>query len=56
MNEFEEVQKTSQKIINVLNESKLSGMTIYYMMKDILMNIESQLRAPVKEDKDEKKD
>lgn len=54
--EFEMVNETADKIFKVLNESGLSGMTIYYMMKDIVMSIENQLKAPVKEDKDEKKD
>lgn len=47
--EFEVVNETANKIFEILNNSKLSGMTIYYMMKDIVLNIENQLRAPVEE-------
>lgn len=51
--EFEIVNETANKIFEILNNSKLSGMTIYYMMKDIVLNIENQLRAPVEEAENE---
>lgn len=47
MNEFDKVNATMEKIFKVLNEAKLSGMTIYYMMKDITQMIAEQLSRPV---------
>lgn len=44
MNEFEAVQKTMEKIFAVLNESKLSGMTIYYMLGDIQNMVKNQIQ------------
>jgi len=54
MNEFESVQKTVDKIFAVLNESKLSGMTIYYMLGDIQRMVKDQIQNPntVKSDAD----
>ena len=57
MNEFDKVNATMEKIFKVLNEAKLSGMTIYYMMKDITQMIAEQLSRPVtKEGKHEGED
>ena len=46
MNEFEEVQQTTGKIIDALNESKLSGMTLYYMLGDIQNMVLDQIKNP----------
>ncbi len=46
MNEFEAVQQTTGKIIDALNESKLSGMTIYYMLGDIQNMVLDQIKNP----------
>ena len=46
MNEFEEVQKVTEKIFGALNEAKLSGMTIYYMLGDIQNMVLEQIKNP----------
>lgn len=46
MNEFEAVQQTTGKIIDALNESKLSGMTLYYMLGDIQNMVLDQIKNP----------
>lgn len=56
MNEFEEVQKTMDKIFKVLNEAKLSGMTIYYLLGDIQRMVRDQIQNPVKKNDDPKSD
>ena len=47
MNEFEEVNATIEKIFKVLNEAKLSGMTIYYMLGDIQNMVKEQIQKPM---------
>ena len=47
MNEFEEVNATMEKIFKVLNEAKLSGMTIYYMLGDIQNMVKEQIQKPM---------
>lgn len=49
MNEFEAVQKTTDKIIEALNESKLSGMTCYYMLGNIQNMVLEQIKTPMQE-------
>jgi len=56
MNEFEEVQKTMDKIFKVLNEAKLSGMTIYYLLGDIQRMVRDQIQNPVKKNDDPESD
>lgn len=46
MNEFEAVQQTTGKIIDALNESKLSGMTLYYMLGNIQNMVLDQIKNP----------
>ena len=46
MNEFEEVNATMEKIFKVLNEAKLSGMTIYYMLGNIQNMVLEQIKKP----------
>lgn len=46
MNEFEEVQKATEKIFGVLNESRLTGMTIYYMLGNIQNMVLDQIKNP----------
>lgn len=46
MNEFESVQETTEKIIKALNESKLTGMTIYYMLSNIQNMVLDQIKNP----------
>lgn len=46
MNEFEEVNATMEKIFKVLNEAKLSGMTVYYMLGDIQHMVLDQIKNP----------
>ena len=55
MNEFEEVQKTTEKIFAVLNEAHLSGMTIYYMLGDIQRMVKDQIQNPVQRPQGETK-
>lgn len=55
MNEFEEVQATMEKIFGVLNESHLSGMTIYYMLGDIQRMVREQIQNPVQRPQGETK-
>ncbi len=43
MNEFEQVKETENKIINILNESKLTGMTMYYMLGDLQNMVKQQI-------------
>lgn len=45
MNEFEAVQKTTEKIIDAVNESGLSGMTVYYMLGDIQRMVLEQIQS-----------
>lgn len=47
MNEFDEVNATMEKIFKVLNEAKLSGMTIYYMLGDIQNMVKEQIQKPM---------
>lgn len=47
MNEFDEVNTTMEKIFKVLNEAKLSGMTIYYMLGDIQNMVKEQIQKPM---------
>lgn len=47
MNEFDEVNATMEKIFKVLNEAKLSGMTIYYMLGDIQNMVKEQIQRPM---------
>lgn len=47
MNEFEAVQNTINKILDVLNESRLPGMTIYYMLGDIQNMVKEQIMHPI---------
>ena len=56
MNEFQEVQNTMEKIFAVLNESKLSGMTIYYMLGDIQRMVKDQIQNPVPQQGEQKND
>lgn len=56
MNEFETVQATMEKIFAVLNESKLSGMTIYYLLGDIQRMVRDQIQNPVKKNDDPESD
>jgi len=56
MNEFETVQATMEKIFVVLNESKLSGMTIYYLLGDIQRMVRDQIQNPVKKNDDPESD
>ena len=46
MTEFEEVQKATEKIFGVLNESRLTGMTIYYMLGNIQNMVLDQIKNP----------
>ena len=46
MNEFEEVNATMEKIFKVLNESRLTGMTIYYMLGNIQNMVLDQIKNP----------
>ena len=46
MNEFEEVQKATEKIFGVLNEARLTGMTIYYMLSNIQNMVLDQIKNP----------
>lgn len=55
MNEFETVQKTTNKIFEVLNEAHLSGMTIYYMLGDIQRMVKDQIQNPVQRPQGETK-
>ena len=43
MNEFEQVKETESKIINILNESKLTGMTMYYLLGDLQNMVKQQI-------------
>lgn len=56
MNEYETVQATMEKIFAVLNESKLSGMTIYYLLGDIQRMVRDQIQNPVKKNDDPESD
>ena len=56
MNEFESVQKTVDKIFAVLNESHLSGMTIYYMLGDIQRMVKDQIQNQVPQQGEQKDD
>ena len=47
MNEYETVQATMEKIFVALNESKLSGMTIFYLLGDIQRMVRDQIQNPV---------
>lgn len=55
MNEFEAVQKTTEKIIKALNESNLSGMTLYYMLGDIQKALLDQIQNQTKNQEGESK-
>lgn len=55
MNEFEAVQQTTGKIIDALNESKLSGMTLYYMLGDIQKMLLEQIQKPMESQEGESK-
>lgn len=46
MTEFEKVQKATEKIFEVLNESRLTGMTIYYMLGNIQNMVLDQIKNP----------
>lgn len=56
MNEFEEVNATMEKIFKVLNEAKLSGMTIYYMLGDVQRMVKDQIQNPVPQQGEQKDD
>ena len=45
MNEFERVNKASNDIIKVLNESGLTGMTMFYLLGDIQDMIKQQIMS-----------
>ena len=49
MNALEQTQKTEEKLIQVINESKLPLTTIHYMLSNIQRQIVDALNKPAEE-------